>query len=355
MDSVKLGERTIDGLSAPYIIAEIGVNHEGSIEAAKALIRMAKAGGADAAKFQTYQADLLAIKESPAYWDTSEEATPSQYELFSKFKHFTSSDYVELAKYCAEVEIDFCSTPFDLDAVEMLDPLVNFFKVASADITNVPLLRRIGECGKPVVLSSGASTVDEVRTACLLLRQSGSGPVIILHCILNYPTKIEDAHLRMIRGLQADFPDHFIGYSDHTKPTLDMEAMVTASILGAVVIEKHFTLDKSLPGNDHYHAMDARDLTRFRERMAVVGSLLGDLPDKVPLDSEEPARLYARRSVVMAKSVRQGEVITEQDLISLRPGTGIGPEHWDQIVGRSASRDLSTGDQLLWDDLVSES
>jgi len=355
MDTVKLGKRTITELTSPYVIAEIGVNHEGSLDAAKELIRMAKAGGADAAKFQTYQADLLAVKDSPAYWDISEETTPSQHALFSKFKHFTSSDYVELARYCAELDIDFCSTPFDLGAVEMLDPLVHFFKVASADVTNVPLLRRIGECGKPVVLSSGASTVDEVRAACVLLRHSGSGPIVILHCILNYPTRIENAHLRMIRGLQAQFPDHFIGYSDHTKPTPDMEAMVTAAILGAVVIEKHFTLNKSLQGNDHYHAMDRRDLARFRERMAVVDSLLGDRQEKVPLESEEPARRYARRSVVMARSVRQGEVITDQDLISLRPGTGIGPEHWDEVVNRSAARDLNPGEQLGWDDLTSES
>jgi sialic acid synthase SpsE len=355
MNSVKLGKRTINELTSPYVIAEIGVNHEGSLDAAKELIRMAKAGGADAAKFQTYQADLIAVKESPAYWDTSEETTPSQHALFSKFRHFTSSDYVELASYCAELDIDFCSTPFDLGAVEMLDPLVHFFKVASADVTNVPLLRRIGQCGKPVVLSSGASTVDEVRLASKQLREAGSGPSIILHCVLNYPTNPEGAHLRMIRGLQLEFPEHFIGYSDHTKPTSDMDAMVTAAILGAVVIEKHFTLDKLLEGNDHYHAMDHHDLAHFRERMALVDSLLGKLQEKVPLESEEPARRYARRSVVVARPVRQGEVITNEDLICLRPGTGIGPEHWDEVINRDASRDLDSGEPLLWDDLTSES
>lgn len=351
MTSVRLGGREVSESSLPYIIAEIGVNHEGSLEAAKELVRMAHEGGADAAKFQTYQADLIAMRDSPAYWDQSEEVTDSQHTLFSKFRSFTFEDYRVLAEYCTELGIAFCSTPFDLAAVDMIDPLVSFFKVASADITNVPLLRRVASKGKSVVLSTGASTLDEARAAVACLEAAGAGDIVILHCVLNYPTLDADAHVRMLRGLREAFPERLLGYSDHTKPSFDLDTLAVAYGMGAVVLEKHFTLDKSLPGNDHYHSMDRDDLIRGRARLAKVHALLGPESEKAPLSSEEPARLYARRSIVVARDVMVGTTVHEDDLICLRPGTGIGPEHWDQIVGSVATRDLHAYELLQWDDL----
>lgn len=351
MTTVRLGNRDVSDHSLPYIIAEIGVNHEGSLEAAKELVRMAHEGGADAAKFQTYQADLIAMKNSPAYWDQGEEATDSQHTLFSKFRSFTIDDYGVLADYCCELGITFCSTPFDLAAVDMIDPLVPFFKVASADITNVPLLRRVASKGKPVVLSTGAATLDEVRFAVACLEDAGAPDIVILHCILNYPTLHSDAHVRMLVGLREAFPGRLLGYSDHTKPSFDLDTLAVAYSLGAVVLEKHFTLDKCLPGNDHYHAMDRDDLLRGRARLADVHELLGGGFAKVPLASENPARLYARRSIVVARSVSAGSIVSEEDLVCLRPGTGIGPEHWDSIVGCRATRDLAADELLEWADI----
>lgn len=351
MTTIRLGSRELSEDSLPYIIAEIGVNHEGSLEAAKELIRMAHEGGADAAKFQTYQANLIAMKDAPAYWDQSEEATGSQHELFSKFRSFTFNEYRELADYCQQLGITFCSTPFDLAAVDMIDPLVTFFKVASADITNVPLLRRIASKGKPVVLSTGASTLDEARFAVACLEGAGARDIIILHCILNYPTVDTDAHLRMLVSLREAFPGRLLGYSDHTKPSFDLDALAVAYGLGAVVLEKHFTLDKAMVGNDHYHSMDRDDLIRGRARLSKIHDLLGKGGAKSPLASEEPARRYARRSVVIARPVAAQSVIGEEDLICLRPGTGISPEHWDRIIGCKARRDLAADTMLQWADL----
>ena len=352
MTIVQLGSREVSENSLPYVIAEIGVNHEGSLEAAKELVRMAHEGGADAAKFQTYQANLIAMKNSPAYWDQSEEVTDSQHTLFSKFRAFTIDDYRVLAEYCNELGIAFCSTPFDLAAVDMIDPLASFFKVASADITNIPLLRRVASKGKPVVLSTGASTLDEVRAAIACLEDAGTRDIVILHCILNYPTPDADAHVRMLVGLRAAFPDRLLGYSDHTKPSFDLDTLAVAYGLGAVVLEKHFTLDKTLAGNDHYHSMDRDDLLRGRARLAQVHSLLGAESAKAPLPSEDPARLYARRSIVVARPVAAGSTVGEDDLVCLRPGTGIGPEHWDRVIGAVAVHDLSADALLQWDDLA---
>lgn len=353
MRSIRLGSRLVGDDSSPYIIAEIGVNHEGSLELAKKLIDLAKAGGADAAKFQTYKADTLASKHSPAYWDLTKEPTTSQHKLFQKYDSFGPAEYRALALHCEEVEIDFVSTPFDSSAVEMLDPLMPFFKIASADLTNVPLLRQVAEAGKPVVLSTGASTSEEVRASVGILRDAGCKELSLLHCVLNYPTADENAHLGMITGLRRDYPDLVIGYSDHTVPDEGMTALCTAYLLGARVIEKHFTHDKTLPGNDHYHAMDVVDLSNFRAAIRRIDLMVGSSSRKEPLESEEISRLNARRSIVLDADVRAGTVLTEEMLTYKRPGTGVSPIHWDAVIGRRVVRDLSRDDVLQWSDLAS--
>jgi N-acetylneuraminate synthase len=349
--SVVLGRRTMSPTSRPYIIAEIGVNHEGSLELAKRLIELAKEGGADGAKFQSYKADTLASKNSPAYWDTSKEATRSQHELFQKYDNFEPEDYAELARHAAECDIDFLSTPFDDAAVDYLEPLVPFYKIASADITNTPLLRRVARTRKPVVLSTGASNMDEIRWSVQTLHEAGATDVVLLHCILNYPCENRNAHVRMITGLAEAFPGYLIGYSDHTVPDPDMTALAVAYSLGAVVLEKHFTHDKTLPGNDHYHAMDMHDLRRFVDRMATIADILGEESAKAPIATEDISRLNARRSIVLARSVRSGQVLAESDLTYKRPGTGVGPQEWDRVIGMSVTRDLPDDHVLTWDDL----
>ena len=348
---MQLGKRRVCQTSSPYIIAEIGVNHEGSLGRAKSLIDQAKEGGADAAKFQSYKAETLASKNSPSYWNLNEEPTKSQFKLFKKYDSFGPDHFMELADHCKKIEIDFLSTPFDDIAVDFLDRLVPFFKIASADITNVPLLRNVGGRGKPVILSTGASTLAEIESALEILKLAGCTDIALLHCILNYPTDNINAHLNMIKGLRRVFPLNIVGYSDHTLPDPEMSALTTAYLLGAVIIEKHFTDDKSLKGNDHYHAMDKNDLSRFVRLVEKINTLMGLTMHKAPIPTEEISRKNARRSIVLAKKVTTGQRITASDIICKRPGTGIGAIHWDELIGRYAVKSLPEDHILSWDDL----
>src|SRR5690606_2009484 len=338
------GRAIRDGLN-PYIIAEIGVNHGGDMELAKRLVREAKQGGAHAVKFQSYKAETIASRHSPAYWDTSKEATPSQYQLVKKYDRFGAAEYEALARFCAEVGIDFSSTPFDLGAVDFLNPLVPFFTIASADITNVPPLRKVAGTGKPVILSTGASTLPEVAHAVETLQAAGATELALLHCVLNYPTPRENAQLNGIALLRRAFPGVAIGYSDHVVPDATISALEAATLLGACILEKHFTHDKTLPGNDHYHAMDCNDLARFNEKLAVYRELVGE---GRTLDHEAPARLHARRSIVAARDIKAGETLNEDMLIAKRPGHGISPVHWDDIIGRQATCDIAEDALLAW-------
>jgi len=350
--SMQLGSRLVGDNDAPFIIAEIGVNHEGSLATAKLLIEAAKRGGADAAKFQTYKAGLIASKFSPSYWDTSKEPTTSQYELFTKYDSFGEAEYKELAEHCKKFEIEFVSTPFDLGAVEMLDPLVKYFKIASADITNPPLLKKVAATGKPIILSTGASNIGEIDAALAILRAAGAQQICLMHCILNYPTRDENAHLGMLTDLRNRYPDVLLGYSDHTLPNQEMTSLIAAHLLGAVVLEKHFTLDKTLPGNDHYHAMDESDLARFQVKVKKVHELLGPTRDKAPIATEEISRLNARRSIVLTCDLKSGHQIVDSDLVAKRPGTGVSPINWDAVIGQKLIRDLPEDHILTWDDLT---
>lgn len=350
--SITLGARTVTAQGKPYVIAEIGVNHGGSLELAKRLIDLAKEGGADAAKFQTYKAATLASKHSPSYWDTSKEPTRSQFELFKKYDGFGQAEYQALARHCQAVDIDFVSTPFDAASVDFLDPLMPFYKIASADITNTPFLRQVAAKGKPVLLSTGASTLGEIDGAVATLRAAGCRDLVLLHCVLNYPTPNEQAHLRMMVGLKRAYPEVVLGYSDHTLPDEAMTSLTTAHLLGAAVIEKHFTHDKTLPGNDHYHAMDVHDLRRFVQRMDLAHELLGEGEHKQPTPTEAPARANARRSIVLARDVSAGQVLQESDLTYKRPGTGVSPLHWDEVIGRRAAHALEADHVLQWHDLA---
>lgn len=347
---IAIGNRVFSEGKSPYIIAEIGVNHEGSKEKAFELIDLAAEGGAHAAKFQTYKASKLAAKQSPAYWDVTKEPTKSQFELFQKFDSFESQDYKDLANYCKEVGVDFVSTPFDADAVELLDCLVPVFKIASADITNIPLLRQVGASGKPVILSTGAAKLWEIDNALTELSKVGANSVALLHCMLNYPTAYADAGLKMIESLKRNFPDNVIGYSDHTLPESDMMTVIAATTLGASIIEKHFTHDKTLPGNDHYHAMDVNDLKVLVKNFERLQLLLGDI-DEAGREKELAAREHARRSIVLNQTLPSGHVICEADITYKRPASGVSTLFWDQVIGATLLRDLEADAILQWEDI----
>ena len=335
----------------PYLIAEAGVNHEGSLARAFEMIDAAAAAGADMIKFQSYKAQTLASRHSPAYWDRSREPAASQFELFQRYDTFDVPDYVKLHERCEAKGIAFCTTAFDLSFVDALDPLLACHKVASADITNVPLLRRVASKGKPVLLSTGASTLGEIDSGLRVLREGGAPAVGVLHCVLEYPTSLENANLGAIGHLAEAFPAATLGYSDHVPPGDDCLALFLAWREGAIVLEKHFTLDKSLPGNDHYHAMDPDDVVAFRRRCEQTVMLLGAAEKRV-YACEEPARLHARRSLVAARDIAKGTALSEEMLIAKRPGNGICPAEIDRILGRTLSVDVDADTVLTWDLLL---
>jgi sialic acid synthase SpsE len=351
MSDVILGSCALTGGGRPYVIAEIGVNHEGNLDTAKRLIELAKEGGADAAKFQSYKAGRIASRNSPSYWDITKEPTRSQFELFTKYDGFGPAEYEKLAQHCCALEIDFVSTPFDAGAVEFLEPLVPFYKIASADITNVPLLRQVAAKGKPVLLSTGASTLAEIDMAVNTLTQAGCRDLVLLHCVLNYPCPNHNAHLNMIAGLKHAYPERAVGYSDHTLPDERMLILTAAWLKGALVLEKHFTHDKTLPGNDHYHAMDVQDLKRFQENVRLLSEVLGET-HKRPLLDEGPAREHARRSIVVDRALRAGQVIAVEDITYKRPAHGVSPLFWDEVIGRKAAHDMQEDHILRWEDIV---
>lgn len=347
---IKIGKRILDSdkpLERPYIIAEAGVNHEGDLEKAKLMISQASRAGADAIKFQTYKAEKLASKYSPAYWDTAQEPTRNQYELFKKYDKFWKKEYEELASYARKCGIDFLSTPFDIEAVDFLEPLVPAYKIASADITNIPLLKYVARKGKPIILSTGASSISEIWKAIEVIREEGNDQIILLHCVLNYPTPYENANLGMIADMRKKFSGYIIGYSDHTLPM--KEVLATAWLLGAQVIEKHFTYDKTLPGNDHYHAMDETDLKEFIEYLGFLRKIIGKT-EKHYLESEVIARENARRSIVAARDIPKGKVIEEGDITVKRPGKGIPPELFFTVIGSVATRDIKEDEILEYGD-----
>lgn len=345
-----IGDFKVGDPMNPYIIAEIGVNHGGDLNLAKELIRQAKEGGAHAAKFQSYKAEKIASKYSPAYWDQTQESTDSQFKLFKKFDSFGEVEYKELAQYCQSIGIDFMSTPFDLDAVDFLAPLMPAFKIASADITNVPLLRKCAKQGKPMILSTGASSIVEIEYAVNLLKEEGAKDIALLHCVLNYPTPEENAQLQMISELKKIFSEFEVGYSDHVVPDETMSALEVAVLKGSVILEKHFTHDKTLPGNDHYHAMDESDLKAFRAKLTKYRTMLSGVSKD--LSREKLAREHARRSIVANGHIKAGDTLTEENLICKRPAHGISPIHWDEVLGKKALSDIEDDTPLQWNMLM---
>ena len=323
----------------PYIIAEIGVNHENSMITAKRLVNEAKEGGADAVKFQSYKAETIASKHSPAYWDTTKEPTKSQFELFKKHDAFWKDEMQELKNYCDKLDIEFMSTPFDVESAQFLNEMMDVFKISSSDITNKPFIEFIAGFGKPIILSTGASDLNEIQDAINWIKPFNVS-LALLHCVLNYPTPDKNANLGMISGLKKAFPNNIIGYSDHTLPK-DMKVCEIATLLGAVIIEKHFTHDKSLPGNDHYHAMDKEDLKIFNKNIDATFKILGSFKVEV-LKDEEKSRLNARRSLVAAKDIPKGKIIEKSDLTFKRPAHGISPKYIDKIIGKKAKTTIQT-------------
>lgn len=342
--------------SKPYVIAEMGVNFYDTakalnispLEAAKLYIDKAADAGVDCAKFQSYKADTIVSKNSPAYWDLTKEPTKTQHALFKKHDSFNEDDYKILCDYTHEKGMDFTSTPFDYNSADFLENMVDFYKISSSDLSNLPFICHIGSKGKPVYISVGASYLSEVDEAIRVLKESGCEDIVILHCVLSYPTDPGNANLRVIETLKKVFPDVRVGFSDHVAPDDTMMTLATAYLLGAEVIEKHFTLDKTLQGNDHYHAGDSEDFRRAINNFKWIDTVLGR-PEKTILECEETPRREARRSLVLTRNMKAGEVITESDIMAKRPGTGIAPKFTDIVIGRTIRMDLEEDTVLTWE------
>ena len=340
----------------PYLIAEIGVNYYDTarvmnitpLEAAKLYVKEVAEAGIDCAKFQSYKAGTIVSKNSPAYWDTSKEPTKTQYELFQKSDSFGKEEYQILSDYAHSLGIDFTSTPFDYESADYLYDMVDFYKISSSDFSNLPFIKYIGAKGKPIIISVGASYLSEVDEGIRALKESGCTDITILHCVLSYPTHPKNANLRIIETLKKDFPDVKVGFSDHVVPDPTMMTLATAYLLGAEVIEKHFTLDKNLPGNDHYHAGNPEDFKKAIANFKFIDQILGS-PEKTVLECELIPRREARRSLVLTRDMKEGEIIKKEDLMPKRPGTGISPIYTDIVIGRKVRMNLEEDTILTWD------
>ena len=342
-----IGGRKVGVGYPPYVIAEAGVHHDNSLSLAKRLIEEARIAGADAVKFQTYQAGRIAARWAPTYWDSPDGQT--QYDIFAERSLLTEDDYGALFEYAADLGIVLLSTPFDPDSAEMLAGFkMPAFKIASADLLYHHMLEQVASYGVPVLLSTGAARFEEVGRTVSLLRGLGAD-VGLLHCVLSYPTPVKDANLARITQLRERWPDLVVGYSDHTQPQDSTLACPLAVALGARVIETHFTLNKKLDHDDHYHAEDPAGLARL-VRDCRDAFLMGAEGVEMA-ECEAPARSYARRSIVAAKPLRKGAVVRLEDLDFKRPGTGISPSEVQTVLGRTLRRDLAADELVRQDDL----
>ena len=285
-------------------IAEIGVNHEGSLQKCLNMIDALAVSGGSIAKVQIYKAEKLASIYARSYWDTNKESTLSQRELFKKYDVFGREEYITIKDHCEARGIEFMATFFDVESLTNMHDLVSRIKVASADITNFELLDSVSSLGKPIILSTGAASMAEVESAVKFCQIHGSVDISLLHCVLNYPTEKINASLNRIQHLKSLFPGHVIGYSDHTVPNNTFEVQLASAVLGAQILEKHFTLNKLLPGNDHYHAFDSEDLIRYFSRL---DNLLESLnfDEGNFLSIQEPARQHARRGLFFKRPVKK--------------------------------------------------
>ncbi len=340
------------------LIAEIGVNYYdiarargmSLLDAAKLMVLEAANAGIHAVKFQSYRAETLAAKDSPSYWDLNENPVTSQRELFSNFDKFGANEYATLAAYAEEKGVEFLSTAFDEAAADYLEPLMNVYKISSSDLSNLPFIDYQARKGKSMLLSVGASNEDEIVRAVETIRAVNDRPLVLLHCVLEYPTPLQEANLLKIASLKRRFPDCIVGYSDHTKPTPDAIVTNAAVFLGARVIEKHFTLDKTLPGNDHFHGMDPADAKAILAGMELADMLMGSGELKC-LDSEMVSRRNARRSLVTTRAVAAGEVLAADMFTAKRPGHGVSPARLGEIVGRKVAIAIPA-DTVLTEEMI---
>ena len=328
-----------------FIIAEAGVNHNGSVELAKRLIDVAVDAGADSVKFQTFKAESLVSKsaQKAEYQKKTTDVLESQFEMIKKLE-LDVETHKELISYCQEKSILFLSTPFDHDSINMLDTLgLQIFKVPSSEITNLPYLRHIGSLNKQVILSTGMSNLQEINSALDILIDSGTlkDNITVLHANTMYPTPMDDVNLNAMLTMQIEF-DVAIGYSDHT---LGIEVDIAAVAMGARIIEKHFTLDKTMVGPDHQASLESNELKAMVKAIRNIERAMGSF-EKQPSPSESINIEIVRKSIVASQIIKKGDLLTENNIMVKRPGNGISPMKWDSVIGAIAAKDYQIDDLI---------
>ncbi|CBH20497.1 conserved protein of unknown function [Acetoanaerobium sticklandii] len=326
-----------------YIIAEAGVNHNGSLELAKNLVDKAKEAGADCVKFQTFIASQIVSKNAVKadYQKKQTANSESQHEMLKKLE-LSFDDFIELNNYCKEIGIEFLSTAFDFESIDFLNQLgMKVWKIPSGEITNLPYLIKIAKLNKKVILSTGMSTMREIEDAVNILKDHGASELIILHCTTEYPTPYEDVNLNAMLAIKEKF-GYEVGYSDHT---MGIEVPIAAVALGAKVIEKHFTLDRTMDGPDHKASLEPSELKTMVDAIRNIELSMGT-GIKEPADSEKKNIAIARKSIVANQSIKKGDILTETNLTVKRPGDGISPMKWFEIIGTKAIRDFEE-DELI--------
>jgi N-acetylneuraminate synthase len=326
-----------------FIIAEAGVNHNGSLELAKQLIDIAVKAGVDAVKFQTFKAEKVVTPQAPKadYQLQSTDENESQFDMLRKLE-LSQEQHIELINYCLKQEIIFLSTPFDRESADFLDELgIPLFKIGSGEITNLPFLEYVSSKGKPVILSTGMSYLSEVDEAVRVIRSSGCEQLALLHCVSNYPAAAQDVNLQAMHTMATAFQVP-VGYSDHT---LGIEVSMAAVALGACVIEKHFTMDRNLDGPDHRASMEPKELKALVKSIRTVESALGH-GRKEPAASEADTASMARRSLVASRNIHEGTILTKEMITVKRPGNGLRPGLLPHLAGLTVRSSISAGDLL---------
>jgi N-acetylneuraminate synthase len=344
-------KKEIYNYCSPYIIAEIGANHNGDMNLAKKMIDSAVGCGCDAVKFQSWNKRSLisntGYKQNAIFDDSKKKHFGSLEEMVDKY-YLRKEQHFELNNYCTSKGIDFCSTPFSIEEVDLLNELdVEFFKIASMDINNYPLLQYVAQFNKPILLSTGMSNLGEIEKAVTIIEKERNSKIVILHCVAIYPTENKDLNLNNITMIQNTF-GYPVGFSDHS---LGFVAPLTSIALGACVIEKHFTIDKDLPGWDHEISVNPVEMKKIVEGSKIVCELLGNFKRTVS-EAEEKKKKIFRRSIVLNKSLKAEHVIREEDISLKRPGTGFSPDEIKFVVGKKLKRDFEADCLLTKDDII---
>lgn len=345
-ERIKINNKFIGKNSQVFIIAEAGVNHNGKIGLAKKLIDVAVKCGADAVKFQTFTAELLVTRtaEQAAYQSKNIGKTETQYKMLKRLE-LSEQDHYVLRDYCKEKNIIFLSTPFSEKDVDFLEIVgVPAYKISSGDLTALPLLRHVAKKRKPMIISSGMSTLEEIRAAIKTIKKEGSRDLVILHCTSNYPADPANLNLRAIKTIKEEF-GALVGYSDHSEGNL---ASLLAVALGACVIEKHFTFDKAMAGPDHKASLNPAELENFVKSIRQAEVMLGSSEKKCSLE-EENSKISGRKSIVAASDIPAGAAITKDDLIMKRPGSGISPAEIKEVIGKSAKMNILKDTIITWE------